>query len=418
MADNPFSPPAEAQQSAAQSLISVEQQRAIAEVQAQLIIARANPREPRQCMDLILQDCTRVSLAEGALYEYARGGTEISGPSIRLMETIARRWGNIASAVKEISRRDGYSECVAYAWDLESNYRDEKQFQVRHWRDRKGGGGYRVTDERDIYELIANQGARRKRAAIQAVIPGDVVEAAVEQCEATLKIEADTSPEALKKLVEAFAQFNVSKEQIEVRCQRRMEAIRPAQVVQLRKIWASLRDEMSQPSDWFEMAAPPTAQAPPATGNEALRQRLAPSPREGGGQPAAPVQERGPAPDASEHAGSEEASPTTPAEAAEPHPGSVPPDRPREEAGEEQPAAPEGDTTIPVLLPARLRRGWDWPGYANELIEAGRRLPPQQVGEFRARNASQINNLRISHKEQWSRVQQALAEHEREGEVR
>jgi hypothetical protein len=45
-------------------------------------------------------------------------------------------------------------------------------------------------------------------------------------------------------------------------------------------------------------------------------------------------------------------------------------------------------------------------------------LPPDQVGQFRVLNASQLNNLRISHKEEWSRVQQALAEHERESEQR
>lgn len=238
------------------ALVSVEQQRAIAEVQARMIIARANPRDPIKCMDQILQDCTRPTLAEGALYQYARGGTSISGPSIRLAESIARRWGNIASGIKEISREDGYSECVAYAWDLETGYYDERQFQIRHWRDTKSGG-YKITDERDIYELLANMGQRRKRAVLLTVMPGDVVEAAVDQCERTLNTSADTSPEALKKIAEAFAFFNVTQEQIEKRCQCRLEAIRAAQVVQLRKIYASLKDGMSAPGDWFEGA--PTA---------------------------------------------------------------------------------------------------------------------------------------------------------------
>src|SRR5215469_12909312 len=132
-------------------IAAAEQQRAIAEVQARMIIARANPRDMIRCMDLILQDCTRPSLAKGALYAYARGGTEISGPSIRLAEALARRWGNIASGIKEISRdwENGSSECVAYAWDLETGYYDERQFQIRHWRDTKTGG-YRLRDERDI----------------------------------------------------------------------------------------------------------------------------------------------------------------------------------------------------------------------------------------------------------------------------
>lgn len=233
------------------AIANAEQQKSIAEVQARMIIARANPRDPIRCMDLILRDCTRPTLAEKALYQYARGGSSISGPSIRLAEAIAQRWGNIASGIKEMSRSNGYSECVAYAWDLESGYYDERQYQVRHWRDTKQGG-YALTDERDIYELIANMGQRRKRAVLLTVIPGDVVEAAQDQCDQTLHVTADTSPEALAKIAAAFEQFGIVRTQIEKRCQCRLEAIRPAQVVQLRKIYASIKDGMSDAADWFD----------------------------------------------------------------------------------------------------------------------------------------------------------------------
>lgn len=235
------------------ALVAAEQQRAMAEVQAAMVVARANPRDPVQAMDLILNDCTRASLAEGAVYAYSRGGSDVSGPSIRLAEAIARRWGNIEFGVKELSRYDDHSVVMAYAWDLESNTRDVKTFTVKAWRDTKGGG-YKLKDERDVYENLANQAARRKRACILAVIPGDVVEAAVRQCEMTLKAKADTSPDAIAKMVEAFEQFGVTKGQIEQRIQRHLDAISPAQMVGLKKVWASLRDGMAQPSDFFEAA--------------------------------------------------------------------------------------------------------------------------------------------------------------------
>lgn len=278
------------------ALANAEQQRSIAEVQARMIIARANPRDALKAMDLILRDCTRPTLAMGALYQYARGGSSVTGPSIRLAEAIAQRWGNIASGIKEVARSGGYSECVAYAWDLESGYYDERQFQVRHWRDTKGGG-YALTDERDIYELIANMGQRRKRAVMLTVIPGDVVEAAVEQCESTLTTSADTSPEALARIAAAFEQFGVSRTQIEKRCQCRLEAIRPAQVVQLRKIYASLKDGMSEAVDWFEApngawaaneemhaanAAPSQTQARTAPRKAAAKKGAAAAPQEDG----------------------------------------------------------------------------------------------------------------------------------------
>jgi len=247
---NPFSA-GEVSVNAGSGLVAVEQQRAIAEVQARMIIARANPRDPIRAMEKILNACTRPTLAERAAYQFARGGSDIRGPSIRLAEAIAQSWGNLASGIKEIARHGEFSECVAYAWDLETGFYDERQFQVRHWRDTKRGG-YQLTDERDIYELIANFGQRRKRAVLLTVIPGDVAEAALEQCERTLHARADTSPEGIRRLVEAFAEFGVTPGQIETRIQRRLEAIRPAQIVSLKSVYNSLRDGMSNVEDWFE----------------------------------------------------------------------------------------------------------------------------------------------------------------------
>ncbi len=228
-------------------------QRAVAELQMQITLARANPRDPVGVMDAILQDCMRPSLAEEAVYDYARGGTAISGPSIRLVEAVARRWGNIRSGIREV-RHPGYSECVAYAWELESGYYDERVFHVEHVRDTKLGRKL-VTDERDIYELVANVGQRRKRAVLQSIIPGDVYAAAVAQCEATMKAKADTSPAAMAAMCAAFEKFGVTRAMIEARIQRRLDAITPAQIVALKRIYASLRDEMSSPSQWFDLNA-------------------------------------------------------------------------------------------------------------------------------------------------------------------
>lgn len=235
-------------------VISVEQQRAIAEVQGAIISAKRFPRDMVAAINRIKVACQRPTLAAQALYSYGKEGSNVTGPSIRLMEAIAQNYGNISCGVIELSRNAGTSECMAYAWDLETNFRDEKKFQVKHWRDTKSGG-YALKEERDIYELIANMGARRKRACIMAVIPGDVVEDATDQCEATLKADVNITTDLLKKLVEAFLPYAVTQELIEKRIQRNLDAITPAQVVDLRKIINSLKDGMSKPSDWFEVAA-------------------------------------------------------------------------------------------------------------------------------------------------------------------
>ena len=252
---NPFAAqtPARAPQNA---ISEAGQQREIAEVQAAMIIAKRFPRNQIEAMDKILTACTRPTLAEGALYSYSRGGSDVTGPSIRLAEVAAQSWGNVSFGIRELEQRSGESTVEAFAWDIETNTRQVKVFQVGHERHTKRGVT-KLTDPRDIYELVANQGARRLRSCILAIIPGDVIEAAVKQCEETLHASADTTPEGLKKLCEAFAKFGVTKEQIEKRIQSRLEAIRAAQVVQLKKVYASLRDGMSAPGDWFESADAP-----------------------------------------------------------------------------------------------------------------------------------------------------------------
>jgi hypothetical protein len=233
------------------------QSRELAEMQTKYLMAQQFPRDERACMDKILNAFTRPSLAEKAQYQFARGGSDIIGPSIRSAETIAQGWGNMEFGFREISRGIGpdgvpFSEVEAFARDLESRTQRPATFIVKHWRDTKSGG-YKLKDERDIYELISNQAQRRVRACILALVPGDVVEAAMKQADVTLKTTADTSAEAMQKMVKAFEPWGVTKELLEKRIQRRIDAIQPAQVVALKRIYASLRDDMSAPSDWFEI---------------------------------------------------------------------------------------------------------------------------------------------------------------------
>ena len=250
-AANPFADAPIAARPAGGAVAQSDQQRAIAEVQAAMMIARMNPRDQIAAMDRIMNACTRPTLANAAVYSYSRGGSDISGPSIRLAEAMAQSWGNIQFGIRELEQRNGESTVQAFAWDVETNTRREMTFQVAHVRHTRQGSK-RLEDPRDIYEMVANQGARRLRACILGIIPGDVTEAAVAQCETTMHTTADTSAEAMAKMLEAFGKFGVSKEQIEKRIQRRLDAIQPAQVVALKKIYASLRDGMSSAADWFD----------------------------------------------------------------------------------------------------------------------------------------------------------------------
>ncbi len=239
-----------------EAMVETHSAREIQEVQAAMIIAKRFPRNERQAVDRILNACSRPALAERALYQYSRGGMDITGPSIRMAETMAQAWGNMQYGVRELEQRDGESTVEAFCWDLETNTRAVRVFQVRHEIEKKGNVKKKLTDPRDIYELVANQGARRLRACILEQIPIDITESAVAQIDTTNKAKCDITPEKIKSMLEKFSDFGVTKEQLEKKIQRRIDGITPALMVSLGKIYNSLKDGMSKPADWFEAVAP------------------------------------------------------------------------------------------------------------------------------------------------------------------
>lgn len=235
---------------AAEAIISRQAQ----EVQAAMIIAKKFPRSQVDAFNRIMQACQRKSLAECAVYEYPRGGQKVSGPSIRMAEVLAQNWGNMDFGIVELERGKGESQVMAYAWDLETNTRQTKVFTVKHWRDRKDGKGSALTEERDIYEIVANQGARRVRACILGIIPGDIVDNALVECEETMKRgEKEPLADRIRNMVFVFSsEFNVSKAQIEKRFQHNVESLSENEMVSLKKIYRSLKDNMAEVGDFFD----------------------------------------------------------------------------------------------------------------------------------------------------------------------
>lgn len=227
------------------------------EVQAAMVIAKKFPRDEVEAYNRIMKACSRKSLAEQAEYEYPRGGQKVSGPSIRLAEALAQNWGNIDYGVMELEQKEGHSEMMAYAWDLETNTRATRIFNVKHWRDTKSGG-HKLTDSRDIYEATANFGARRVRACILEIIPGDVIEAAESQCYVTLK-SGNEEPliDRVRKMVGVFEkEFSVTKEMIEKYLGCKSEAFSENDFIRLRNVYKSLRDDMAKREDYFDLPAP------------------------------------------------------------------------------------------------------------------------------------------------------------------
>lgn len=224
------------------------------EVQAAVFMAKRFPRNENESLARIMRSCDRVGLATKAVYSYPKGGTQVSGPSVRLAEAIAQAWGNIQSGVVELEQRDGESTCMAYCWDVETNTRECKIFTVKHQISTRNGMKV-LTDPRDIYELVANQGARRKRACILNIIPGDIVDEAMARCNKTLQGN-NRRPliDRLRELVDMFqTRYSVPLASIEKYFGYPLDVFTEQDGATLAGIYNSLKDGVAKREDYFQL---------------------------------------------------------------------------------------------------------------------------------------------------------------------
>ena len=241
---------------APQAATSMLSNREAQEVQAAVFMAKRFPRNENESISRILRSCDRVGLAMKATYSYPKGGSKVTGPSVRLAEAIAQAWGNIQSGVVELEQRDGESTCMAYCWDIETNTRECKIFVVKHQISTKNGMKV-LTDPRDIYELVANQGARRKRACILNIIPGDVVDAALERCNKTLSAGNRNMPPLIDRLRDITGHlqkyFSVPLASIEKYYGYPLDAFTEMDFQNLVGIYNSLREGNATREDYFQL---------------------------------------------------------------------------------------------------------------------------------------------------------------------
>lgn len=199
---------------------NIEQSRAIAEVQAMVLVAQRSPRDEARAMSQAMQSCGQRAVADRAFFSFSRGGSNVNGSSIQLATELARCWGNIDYGIMELARDDsaGHTEMLAFAWDLETNTKSRQTFIVPHTRDTRQGKKA-LTDNRDIYENNANNGARRLRECIFRVLPPYLKAEAEARCRAVLeKGEGDEPlPARIAKAIDKFSRIGISIDRIEDR---------------------------------------------------------------------------------------------------------------------------------------------------------------------------------------------------------
>lgn len=295
--NNPFAKvPVAANQNANVGAIAVEQERAIAEAQGQLTLAKRFPRDLNAAYAELMEACASKAFAETAFYSVPNRG---SGPSIRFAEEVARVYGNFKYGHRELSRGDGKSEVEVYAWDMEKNNHSTRQLTVMHVVDTKYGPKP-CRDQSDIDNLIANKASKQIRGRILALLPKWLVAEAIEKCKMTLAGATD-EPVAVRvrKMINAFAKYGVNTDHLERYIGHSLDDVTLDELIDLTGVFNAIR-EGAKPSEYFPSDEPQQDEKKAAV-NAAIKGAAAPAEKQveqkqADEQPAAAAKQRRSAP--------------------------------------------------------------------------------------------------------------------------
>lgn len=234
--------------------IAVEQERAIAETQGKMVLAKRFPRSRQEAKAEFIDSCKDKHFAETAIYAVPNRG---SGPSIRFAEEAARCYGNFDFGHRELSRMPGVngaagtSEIEVYAWDMERNNFSRRQITIRHSVDTKQGPKI-LRDEADIDNRIANVASKQVRGRILALLPKDLVAAGIDQVKKTLAGQAGDKPIAtrISDMIQAFAKYGVTPAHIAERLGHKVDDITVDELTDLRGVITALK-EGGKVSEYF-----------------------------------------------------------------------------------------------------------------------------------------------------------------------
>lgn len=231
--------------------VAIEQERAIAEAQGQLILAKRFPRSTAGSTAELMEACKSPEFAMSAFYSVPNRG---SGPSIRFAEEVARCYGNFQYGHRELSRSEGKSEVEVYAWDMERNNRSIRQITVNHVTDTKNGPK-RLTDQADIDNKIANVASKQVRGRILALMPKHMVSSGIAECKKTLAGGNDKPvAQRVNDMTQAFARFGVTVAHLEAHLGHKLDTTTIDELADLHGVYNAIR-EGSKPSDFFGIAS-------------------------------------------------------------------------------------------------------------------------------------------------------------------
>lgn len=228
--------------------IAIEQERAVAEAQGQLILAKKFPRSMSQATAELMDACKSPDFAATAFYSVPNRG---SGPSIRFAEEVARVYGNFQYGHRELSRTEGKSEIEVFAWDMEKNNHSRRQITVLHVVDTKQGPK-KLIDQADIDNRIANVASKQMRGRIMALVPKHLVALGIAECKKTLAGDNDEPISArVTRMTNAFAtKFGVNAAQLAAYLGHSLDDVTIDELADLMGVFNALK-EGAKPAEYF-----------------------------------------------------------------------------------------------------------------------------------------------------------------------
>lgn len=232
-----------------------------AAVEARFLVAINRPRNPDESRIRLLARCASPHFAAVAEYSKPVGGKKVRGASIRMMEEVARQWRNVDVQAPVVFDDSERRIIRVTATDLESNYSASVDVILEKTVERKAPRQgdevlsrrtnsqneivYRIRADEDAFLVKQNANiSKARRECIRAIVPGDLLEEAMQACGETRRSEVKTDPAgARKRIADAFFSLGVMPAQLcELLGKPSLEAVTEAEIELLRSIYAAMND--------------------------------------------------------------------------------------------------------------------------------------------------------------------------------
>ena len=259
--------------------VSASAAMAKAEIECSYMMAYRKPRNYDDVRTKILNACKRPVFAESAEYSKPIGKTKIHGPSIRFVEVALQAAGNIRINTQVLYEDDKIRKVLVSLTDLETNLPYSKEIAIEKTVERSyvkegqtvisqrinsaGKPAYLVAATED--EMLVKQGAlesKTLRTLGLRVLPRDIVDEAMQVARETRSKSAGDPQAAKNKIVDGFSTLGIKPSDLEKYLGKPLMQILPADLDDLRVIFATIRDGDAKWSDYLEDIEPKTEEKP------------------------------------------------------------------------------------------------------------------------------------------------------------